>query len=80
MTKIPAKHWTEFLPEVGKPILKQGYRQLDRLFQIDCKEKERNQLVADYNQEEHEITQLCTTEWGTIEVANAKLNAILPLS
>ncbi len=55
MTKIPTKHWTEFLSKVGKPLLQQGYRQIDRLAQINLKEKELNQLVADYNLEEKEI-------------------------
>ena len=78
MHKIPSKHWTEFLSEVGKPVLVRGYRQLDRLRQIERKMEELNQLKMEYNQKEKEIAQLCTTEWSTKEIANAKLKSITP--
>jgi len=40
--------------------------------------EELNQLKMEYNQEEKEIAQLCTTEWSTKEIANAKLKSITP--
>ena len=72
MSEIPSKHWTEFLPWVGNPLLRQGYRQIDRLNQIHRKQLEMNSILKDIEEEEKEIILIALTEWTTEEIEEAK--------
>ena len=66
------KHWTEFLSEVGNPLLKQGYRQLDRLVEIRRKELEVRLLKMEFDEAERELTSIALNDWTSGEITNAK--------
>ena len=67
-----ARHWVEYLPEVGKSIMRRGDEEQDKKDRLVGLQRQAEQLKKEIEEDQNDLIKICRLNWSVEEIAEAK--------